>query len=68
MTPKSLIIGGRYHWRNQPERLVYMGVGTGGSSGWHQFALVSNPNEVWSEVHPNDLHYIIPTEEENPKQ
>lgn len=48
-------IGGRYNWKYQPERLIYMGYNWSGNGKWHQFALVDNPEEVWCEVQPADL-------------
>lgn len=46
MKVSELKIGGRYNWQYQKERLVYMGK----YRGWHQFALVLKPREVWCEV------------------
>jgi hypothetical protein len=43
-------IGGRYNWRNQPERLVYLGRNWSGYGYWHQFAKVEEPHKVWCEV------------------
>lgn len=49
-------IGGRYNWKNQPERLVYIGkVGN-----WHQFTKVGS-NTVWCEVLTEDLHLLEET-------
>ena len=56
MQHNQMKIGGRYNWRNQSERLVYLGQPTSGASrGWHQFALVSEPDVVWCEVLDADL-------------
>lgn len=50
----TLVRGGRYNWKNQPERLIYMGKEL--SNGWwHQFALVDEPGVVWCEVRESDL-------------
>ena len=46
--------GDRYNWKNQPERLVYMGR----SGVWHQFAKVESPEVVWCEVLTSDLHML----------
>ena len=54
-------IGDKCNWKNQPERLVY--VGKYGS--WHQFSLVEEVGKVWCEVLEEDLHYIELTESEN---
>jgi len=59
--PETLRIGGRYNWRNQPERLVYLGLCEPHNGRWHQFALVGKPTEVWCEVHPSDLPHIEET-------
>ena len=45
-------IGWRYNWRNQPERLVYLGR----KGLWHQFCKVGDTTEkVWCEVLTEDL-------------
>lgn len=54
MKPR-MVIGERYNWRGQPERLVYMGKNWSGNGYWHQFALVDKPDEVWCEVLESDL-------------
>jgi hypothetical protein len=36
-------INGRYNWKNQPERLVYVGK----KGAWHQFELLEKHGEVW---------------------
>lgn len=53
--PSSLNIGGRYNWRGQPERLVYMGRNWSGNGYWHQFEKVDEPGKIWCEVTDNDL-------------
>ena len=54
MKPR-MVIGERYNWRGQPERLIYMGRPWSGNGYWHQFALVDKPDEVWCEVLDDDL-------------
>ena len=54
-------IGGRYNWKNQPERLVYLGYNFSGNGYWHQFALVDSPTVVWCEVLDRDLDLIEET-------
>lgn len=55
-------IGGRYNWKNQPERLVYIGRSRDpGQVRWHQFEKVEKPGEVWCEVLDSDLHRIEET-------
>lgn len=50
-----MIIGSFYNWKNQPERLVYLGKNWSGNGYWHQFALVEKPGKVWCEVLDEDL-------------
>lgn len=49
-----MIIGGRYNWKYQPERLVYIGRNWSGNGYWHQFERVGVPG-VWCEVLDSDL-------------
>lgn len=66
----KMIVGNRYNWKGQKERLVYLGY-TGNSGGyWHQFALVNDPEKVWCQVTDNDLHMLEETkaEEFNPQK
>jgi len=60
----ELKVGGRYNWKNQPERLFYMGLSLPSPNRWHQFSLVDKPGEVWCEVAPGDLHMIEESEPE----
>lgn len=55
----NMVIGGKYNWINQPQRLVYLGK----KGSWHQFALISNPTRVWCEVLTSDLFMLEETEE-----
>lgn len=50
----GMIIGGRYNWKYQPERLVYIGRNWSGNGYWHQFELVGVPG-VWCEVLDSEL-------------
>ena len=54
----SMVIGGRYNWICQPERLVY----TGRKGCWHQFKKVGE-GRVWCEVLDKDLYMIEETKE-----
>lgn len=54
-------IGDECNWKNQPERLVYMGK----YGSWHQFSLVGEPGKVWCEVLEEDLESIEHTRSEN---
>ncbi|HET7155910.1 MAG TPA: hypothetical protein VFI87_11145 [Hyphomicrobiaceae bacterium] len=55
VTRDNIVIGGRYNWKNQPERLVYMGLCEPRNGRWHQFAKVEDPAVCWSEVTDDDL-------------
>lgn len=59
----KFVIGGRYNWKYQPERLIYLGYNWSGNGRWHQFALVENPNKVWCEVQPSDLSMFEETKQ-----
>lgn len=55
--------GDKYNWKNQPERLIY--VGTEISNGlWYQFAKVDKPNVIWCEVREHDLYMLEETKDE----
>lgn len=64
MNAHDMKIGGRYNWRYQPERLVYLGYNWSGNGYWHQFALVSAPDKVWCEVQPYELERFEETPED----
>ena len=57
MKREDLKVGGRYNWKNQPERLVYLGKHQDHPycRGWFQFAKIEAPNKVWCEVRQEDL-------------
>lgn len=55
MRQEQMEIGGLYNWKNQPERLVYLGCNWSGNGYWNQFALTDKPNEVWCETLDSDL-------------
>jgi len=61
MDKDKLVVGGRYHWQGQPERLIYLGLDVSGRR--YQFSRVEYPEIVWIEVSPNYLHLIVETEE-----
>lgn len=54
----EFIIGNKYNWKNQTERLVFLGV----EGAWYQFALVQHPDVIWCEVLSSDLHNIESSE------
>jgi len=51
----EMIKGERYNWKNQKERLIYLGFNWSGNGYWHQFVLVEEPNKIWCEVLTNQL-------------
>jgi hypothetical protein len=61
VTAATLVVGGKYNWRNQPERLVYMGLCEPRNGRWHQFAKVEDPGAVWCEVLGSDLLHFEAT-------
>lgn len=63
LTPEALVVGGRYNWQNQPDRLIYLGRSMGGTGGWHQFRKIGDPRPVWCEVLSKDLHMLEETKE-----
>ena len=50
---------GRYNFKSQTERLIYLGR----YRGWHQFSKVESPEIVWSEISDKDLWMIEETKE-----
>lgn len=64
MTETQMRVGGRYNWRGQPERLIYLGKNWSGNGYWHQFSLVSEPDAVWCEVTDSDIARFEATVEE----
>jgi len=52
----KLVIGGKYNWKHQPERLIYMGRMRDPTGYWHQFCKVGDDDKkVWCEVQDTDL-------------
>lgn len=64
-TPQQFKVGGKYNWRGQPERLVYIGVQRYPRDPrvWHQFEKVDAPGVVWSEVLDADLPHLEETKD-----
>ena len=60
----ELLVGGKYNFKDQPERLVYLGNNFSGNGYWHQFAKVEEPVVVWSEMQDSDLTLLEVTKEE----
>lgn len=51
----NFVIGGKYNWIGQPERLVYLGYNWSGNGWWHQFAKTDALDVVWCEVVHSDI-------------
>lgn len=60
----SFTVGGRYNWKGQPERLIYLGNNLSGNGYWHQFSRVEQPYRVWCEVLTSDLSGLEVTKHE----
>lgn len=58
LKPQDLKVGGRYNFKHQLERLIYMGQ----AGNWYQFRKVDKP-EIWAEILETDLHLIEETRE-----
>ena len=58
LTRETMKMRGRYNWKNQPERLVYVGRNWSGNGYWHQFEKVDAPGRVWCEILDGDLHML----------
>ena len=61
MSAATMRKGGKYNWRGQAERLVYLGRNWSGNGYWHQFEKVDAPGVVWCEVLDADLSMIEET-------
>lgn len=57
LTPETMKRDGRYNWKNQPDRLIYLRR----FDGWHQFKKIGDPREVWCEVLDADLRMLEET-------
>jgi len=60
----NMKLGGKYNWKNQPERLIYLGNNWSGNGYWHQFAKVEEPSKIWCEIKNTELHMIEETKVE----
>lgn len=60
LAPGSMVVGARYNWKHQTERLVYLGKNWSGNGYWHQFAKVGS-KVVWCEVLDADLPMLEAT-------
>lgn len=55
MSKLDFIVGGKYNWKGQQERLIYLGYKWSGNGFWHQFEKIDEPNKVWCEVKDDQL-------------
>jgi hypothetical protein len=52
-------VGDKCNWKNQPERLTYLGYNFSGNGYWHQFSLADKESAgIWCEVLDSDIHCI----------
>lgn len=63
LTVNDLVVGGRYNWKGQEERLFYIGR----TGAWHCFAKTEAPEKVWCEVLTQDLRMLEKTVGAPPK-
>ena len=63
LTPETMVVGGRYNWQNQPDRLIYLGRSRGGTGCWFQFSKIGDPRPIWCEVLAEDLPMLEETKE-----
>lgn len=62
ITKDDLKISRVYNFKNQSERLIYMGYNFSGNGYWHQFEKLGSVG-VWCEILDSDLHMIKITED-----
>lgn len=60
----DMVKGEKYNWKNQNDKLVYLGRNFSGNGYWHQFALIESPSKVWCEVQDDQLEYFERTLEQ----
>lgn len=61
LTRETMKVGGAYNWKNQPDRLIYLGRNWSGNGYWHQFKKIGDPRAVWCEVLDKDLPMLEET-------
>jgi hypothetical protein len=57
----EMVVGNKYNWKGQKERLIYLGYNFSGNGYWHQFAKIESPTKIWSEVLKSELHMLEET-------
>lgn len=58
----ELVIGGKYNWIGQAERLEYLGK----EGMWNLFSKVGS-TDIWCDVLDRDLHLLEETKDEEPE-
>lgn len=61
LTPAMLKVNGKYNWKGQSDRLIYLGYNFSGKGYWHQFRKIGAPRPVWCEVADSDIHMLEET-------
>lgn len=61
LSRSSLKVGGKYNWKGQEKRLIYLGHNWSGNGYWHQFEKVEEPGVVWCEVLDEQLQHFEET-------
>ena len=61
LKPSDMKIGGKYNWKSQSDRLIYLGRNWSGNGYWNQFKKIGDPRPVWCEVLDSDLHMLEET-------
>lgn len=56
-------LGGKYNFKGQPERLIYIGNNWSGNGYWHQFEKAGERGVVWCEMLDSDLENIEETKD-----
>jgi hypothetical protein len=64
LTPATIKRGGRYNWKGQPDRLIYLRR----FNGWHQFRKIGDSRDVWCEIVDEDLCMLEETPDTQPKE
>jgi len=66
LTAETLTVGDRCNWKNQDEKLAFMGSRfyPGDQRRWYQFEKVDEPGKVWCEILESDLYMLEKTKDE----
>ena len=61
LTSAMLKVNGKYNWKGQSDRLIYLGYNFSGNGYWHQFRKIGDPRSVWCEVTNSNIHMLEET-------